>query len=55
MVAAGGDLGSPTGDEVDGREVFEHLDRVGGGQHGDGAREADVLGGLSDGGEHDSR
>lgn len=50
---AGGDLGPAGGDEVDGGEVLEHLDRIGGGQDGHGAGEPDLLGGLGDGCEHD--
>ena len=53
--AAGGDLRAAAGREVDGSEVLEHLHGIGGGKHGDGAREPDPLGGLGDGGEHDWR
>ena len=49
--ASRGDLGPAGGDEIDGGEVLEDLDRIGGGQHGDGAGEPDALGGLGDRGE----
>src|SRR5687768_6375602 len=38
------DLGPAAGEEVDGREVLEHADRVVGAEHRDRAREADPLG-----------
>ena len=40
--AAGHDLGPPTGDEVQRREVLEYPDRVIGAEHGDGARQAEA-------------
>ena len=51
--AAGDDLGAAVGDEVEGGELLEDADRVGGREDGDGAGEADVLGARGRGGEDD--
>ncbi len=51
--AAGDDLGAAAGDEVEGGELLEDADGVGGAEDGDGAGEADGLGEGGCGGEDD--
>ena len=51
--AAGDDLGAAVGDEVEGGEVLEDADGVGGAEDGDGRGEADVCGAGGGGGEDD--
>ena len=51
--AACDDLGAAVGDEVEGREVLEDADGVGGAEDGDGRGEADVVGARCGSGEDD--
>src|SRR5437899_1322435 len=53
--AAGHDLGPPTGDEVQRREVLEYPNRVIGAEHGDSARQADAFGPRRGGGQDNGR
>src|SRR4030081_2583724 len=53
--AAGHDLGPPTGDQVECREVLEYTDGVVGAQHRDGARQPDAFGPRGGGSQHDGR
>ena len=51
--AAGDDLGASLGEEVEGGELLEDADGVGGAEDGDGAGEADAFGAGGGGGEDD--
>src|SRR5439155_823416 len=51
--AARHDLGPPTGDQIQRREVLEYTDGVVGAQHRDGARQPDAFGARSGGSQHD--
>ena len=51
--AAGDDFGASVGDEVEGGEVLEDADGVGGAEDGDGRGEANVCGAGGCGGEDD--
>ena len=53
--AAGHDLGAAAREQVDLGEVLEDTDRIVGAEHGDGAREADALGGDGRRGQRDGR
>src|SRR2546428_12054507 len=53
--ATGHDLGPPTGDEIQRREVLEYTNRVVRAEHGDGARQADVFGARGGSGKDDRR
>ena len=52
---AGHDLGAPTREQVDGREVLEDAHRVVGTEHGHGAREPDTFGASCRRRHHDRR
>src|SRR3989441_517959 len=51
--ATGHDLGPPTGDEIQRREVLEYTNRVVRAEHGDGARQADAFGARGGSGKDD--